>query len=167
MHVTDLQRVLGWRNHVDVRRYMYTQHEISAVEHKSWFERVTLDAGKSLLIFEINKQPLGFVNFSKRHAGAIADWGFYLAPEAPKGSGRLLGETALAYAFGELTLHKVCGEALGFNERSIRFHQNLGFVMEGNLRDQYFDGNCYHNVINFGLLVNEWLPKRETTLKKL
>lgn len=167
MQLADLQRVLAWRNHVDVRRYMYTQHEITLAEHKSWFERAANDACKSLLIFEINQQPLGFINFSKHSVGAIADWGFYLAPDAPKGSGRLLGHAALAYAFSQLKLHKICGEALAFNERSIRFHQSLGFIQEGNLRDQYFDGTSYHNVINFGLLADEWQPKHDLILEKL
>lgn len=167
MQASDLLRVLTWRNHADVRRYMFTQHEITLAEHKNWFERATQDACKSLLIFEVDQQPLGYINFNKRTMGAIADWGFYLAPDAPKGSGRLLGHTALNYAFDELTLHKVCGEALAFNERSIRFHLSLGFIQEGILRDQFFDGNNYLSIINFGLLVNEWRSNNGLTLEKL
>lgn len=167
MRPEDLSTVLAWRNHVEVRRYMYTQHEISKTEHQAWFKRASQDDCKSLLIFELNEQPIGFVNFNKSKVGAIADWGFYLAPDVPKGSGRLLGRTALAYAFNELALHKVCGEALAFNERSLRLHLTLGFTNEGNLRDQYFDGVKYHNVIAFGLLADEWPPETESTLEKL
>lgn len=29
MVATDLERVLGWRNHPEVRRHMYTQHAIT------------------------------------------------------------------------------------------------------------------------------------------
>jgi UDP-4-amino-4,6-dideoxy-N-acetyl-beta-L-altrosamine N-acetyltransferase len=53
-------------------------------------------------------------------------------------------------------LHKLCGQALAFNERSIRFHQNLGFRREGVLRQQHFDGEQYHDVVCFGLLASEW-----------
>ena len=152
----DLDRVLGWRNHPDVRRYMYTQHEILLTEHQCWFERTLLDSKIHLLIFELDELPLGFIQFNVSPTGGIADWGFYAAPDAPKGSGRKLGNTVLNHAFNQLKFHKVCGQALDFNERSIGFHQTMGFKQEGTLCDQYFDGLRYHNVINFGLLAHDW-----------
>lgn len=158
MVYADLTLVLTWRNHPDVRRYMYTQHEITLDEHQSWFERSLLDSKKHLLIFEVDHQPLGFVNFNERENGGIVDWGFYAAPDAPKGSGRQLGRAALSHAFTQLKLHKVSAQALAYNERSIQFHQSLGFQQEGILRDQHFDGEHYYNVICFGLLCHEWQP---------
>jgi len=154
----DLELVLSWRNDPEVRRYMYTQHKITLDEHQDWFERTQQDQRKQLLIFESDNQPLGFINFSESANGGIADWGFYAAPDAPKGSGRQLGQAALNHAFTQLKLHKVCGRALAFNERSIHFHQSLGFQQEGTLRDQHFDGERYHHVICFGLLSHEWQP---------
>jgi UDP-4-amino-4,6-dideoxy-N-acetyl-beta-L-altrosamine N-acetyltransferase len=153
---TDLARVLAWRNHPDVCQYMYTQNEISLDEHLRWFELSLQDARKHLLIFEFNDQPLGFVNFNELDGGGIADWGFYAAPDAPKGIGRRLGQAALDHAFNKLKLHKICGQALAHNERSSRFHQNLGFQQEGILREQHYDGERYQNVICFGLLSCEW-----------
>jgi UDP-4-amino-4,6-dideoxy-N-acetyl-beta-L-altrosamine N-acetyltransferase len=154
----DLERVLAWRNHPDVRRYMYTQHEINLNEHQRWFELKLQDSKNHLLIFEVDQQPCGFVNFTQTGNGGIADWGFYMAPDAPKGSGRQLGLVSLSQAFTKLNLHKVCGEALAYNNRSILFHQALGFQQEGTLRDEHFDGERYHNVIRFGLLSHEWQP---------
>ena len=151
----DLMRVLAWRNHLDVRRYMYTQNEITLDEHQSWFERTVQDARKHLLIFELDNQPLGFVNFSES-TGGVADWGFYAAPDAAKGIGRQLGQAALNHAFNKLKLHKICGQALAFNERSIQFHKTLGFQQERILRDQHYDGERYHHVICFGLLSHDW-----------
>ena len=158
----DLGCVLSWRNHPDIRRYMYTQHEISLDEHRSWFERASQDPRKHLLIFEVNNVAQGFVNLCEQAASGIADWGFYVAPEAVKGTGRKLGQTTLDYAFNDLNLHKVCGQALAFNERSIKFHRDLGFQQEGVLRDQHYDGVNYHAVICFGLLNTEWSSKLES-----
>ena len=155
----DLERVLAWRNHPDVRRYMYTQHEITLHEHLRWFERAMQDPKNSLLIFELNQQPQGFVNFTEVGNGGVADWGFYTAPDAPKGSGLQLGRAALNHAFSQLKLHKICGQALAGNSRSITFHQSLGFQQEGILRDQHFDDERYHHVNCFGLLGSEWLPQ--------
>ena len=131
MAQADVALVFAWRNHMDVRRYMYTQHEITLDEHQHWFERTRQDSRKHLLIFEIDDQASGFVSFNEVGTGRVADWGFYVAPDAPKGTGRALGHTALNYAFNDIKLHKVAGEALHFNKRSIEFHKTLGFQQEG------------------------------------
>lgn len=159
MVASDLERVLAWRNHPEVRRYMYTQHEITLEEHSRWFERATQDRSRHLLIFEKDAVPLGFINIHQIATGGIADWGFYAAPDAPKGTGRQLGQAALQYAFKSAGLHKLCGQALGYNEKSIQFHLSLGFTQEGILRQQHFDGQHYHDVVCFGLLASEWQKK--------
>lgn len=156
MKESDLELVLSWRNQPEVRRYMFMKQEISMDEHTRWYARASLEPERHLLVFEINEVPLGFINIHTIATGGIADWGFYAAPDAPKGTGRLLGQTALRYAFEQVTLHKVCGQVLAFNERSIRFHLNLGFQREGVLKKQHFDGQSYYDVVCFGLLASEW-----------
>ncbi|MGC8697051.1 MAG: UDP-4-amino-4,6-dideoxy-N-acetyl-beta-L-altrosamine N-acetyltransferase [Halothiobacillus sp.] len=157
MQASDLARVLGWRNHPDVRRFMYSQHEISPQEHQAWFNQHQQNPAKTMLIFEAAGVPQGFVQFTRRTGESpIADWGFYIAPDAPKGTGRRMGLAALSFAFNELNLHKVCGEAFGYNAASIGFHQAMGFVQEGERRARYFDGTAYHSVILFGLLKSAW-----------
>ena len=155
----DLPMVLAWRNHADVRRYMFTQHEIGLDEHRNWFAKASQDTSRCLLIVEENKQAFGYVQFSKVEDGGIADWGFYTSPEASKGTGRKLGVMALNYAFGSLKLHKVCGQAIASNQASIAFHQRLGFTLEGVLRDQQRVNGAYLSLHCFGLLSSEWQAK--------
>ncbi len=152
----DLEQMLAWRNQPKVRACMLTQHEISLDEHRQWFERCSKDSSRRLMIVEEGGDPLGFVGFSGVESGAIATWGFYAAPETAKGTGTKLGLTALEFAFGELLLHKVCGQALAFNEASIRMHQKFGFRQEGVLREQHKINESYHDIICFGLLRDEW-----------
>lgn len=154
----DLEMVLGWRNNPDVRNFMYTRHEISLKEHSDWFTSASCDSNRHLLIFEQNAIAKGFVQISQKSHN-LADWGFYIAPDAPKGTGIALGQAALTYAFSRLKLHKLCGEALGYNEKSIRFHLKLGFTQEGVLREQHYDGVQYNNIYCFGLLAREWETK--------
>lgn len=152
----DLDRVLVWRNHESVRRYMYTQHEITESEHRAWYTRASTDPSRHLLIYESKGVALGFAHLAELACGSIADWGFYNAPDAPRGTGSALGRLVLDYAFAQARLHKVCGQALAYNQRSIEFHQKMGFSREGVLRDQHFDGEAYHDVICFGLLASQW-----------
>ncbi|MGI1671161.1 MAG: UDP-4-amino-4,6-dideoxy-N-acetyl-beta-L-altrosamine N-acetyltransferase [Neptuniibacter sp.] len=156
MESSDLELVLAWRNHPDVRSYMYTKHEISLVEHTRWFEKASKSNGAHLLIFEYEGVPRGFCNIKEIADGGIADWGFYIAPEASTVTGRMLGEAVLTYAFTTAKIHKLCGQVLKYNKKSIIFHKKMGFVQEGVLRDQHYDGLKYHDVVCFGLFANEW-----------
>ena len=153
---SDLEQVLKWRNHPDVRSYMYSTHEIRMDEHRAWYAHASKNPAIDLLIYEQNGQAYGFANITLTRCPEVADWGFYIAPGAPKGCGRELGARTLNYAFVKLSLHKICGQALGFNERSISFHKRLGFVEEGRLRDQHFHGDQFQDVVCFGLLSSEW-----------
>jgi len=152
----DLALVLAWRNHPDIRRYMYTTHVIAEPEHMAWYDRASQDDHKHLLIFQLAGIPMGFASLTTNAIANIADWGFYLAPNAKRGEGRKLGKAVLDYAFNTLSLHKVCGQALDFNTRSIDFHTRLGFTTEGKLREQHFDGAQHHSIVLFGMLRHEW-----------
>ena len=160
MTVADLERVLELRNHPEIRRYMLTKHEITIEEHQMWFERASKDFNLSLLVFELNKICCGYVQFKETNFNGVVDWGFYIAPDAPKGSGSKLGIAALEMAFNKAGVFKVCGQALHWNKPSIKFHLSLGFVQEGLLRDQHFDGITYHDMIYFGMLKRDWLAKK-------
>jgi len=158
----DLPMVLAWRNHPEVRDFMFTQHDITLEEHRQWFARVQLDKSRQQLIVMDGIVPLGFVQFNFVSQGGIADWGFYVRPDATKGSGTKLGQAALMHGFKVIGLHKVCGQAIKSNAASIVFHQKLGFTEEGRLREQRLIGDYYHTLICFGLIAKEWLEKNLT-----
>ena len=69
----DLTMVLSWRNHADVRRYMFTQHEISLDEHRNWFAKASQDPSRCLLIVEEAKQAIGYVQFSNVEDDGVGD----------------------------------------------------------------------------------------------
>lgn len=149
----DLACIRGWRNAPSVRAHLFTTQEISADEHRRWFDKLSVDTSRRLWLYERDGRALGFVQLSGVAPGGIADWGFYAAPDAPRGSGRAMGRLALAKAFGEEQLHKVCGQTLAGNTASIRCHLALGFRAEGVLREQHRDAQGgYHDIHCFGLL---------------
>ncbi|MBT4147117.1 MAG: UDP-4-amino-4,6-dideoxy-N-acetyl-beta-L-altrosamine N-acetyltransferase [Gammaproteobacteria bacterium] len=158
MIMEDLPMILAWRNHPDIRRFMFNQHVIEMDEHRNWFEKTLNDPTRRLLIVEDRNEPFGYVQFSNVVSGGVSDWGFYVRPDAPKGNGRKLGITALNYAFSILDLHKVCGQAIANNKASISFHLRLGFAEEGMLREHHCNNGEYHSLICFGLLKYEWQP---------
>lgn len=157
----DLAMVRVWRNHPEVRRYMYNNHEISSDEHIKWFEQAINDSARKLLIVEDHIGPLGFAQFSGVRVGGVADWGFYVRPAAPKGSGSKLGFAVLNHGFTALELHKICGQVIYDNLASRAFHAKMGFREEGVLREHQIIEGVRHNVICYGLLKAEWRNKSD------
>lgn len=155
MTLKDLDTVLSWRNTPEVRQFMYSQEIITPEEHKNWFQRCQLDNNRHLLIYVHEGADAGFVQFTQTHPH-VFNWGFYLSPQAHKGTGSSMGRAALDYLFNQLKGHKVCGEALQKNDKSIRYHLKLGFQQEALLREEYFDGDQFQSVYRFGLLNYEW-----------
>lgn len=152
----DLELVLAWRNHPEIRRHMFTQREITLDEHLLWFEGSRQDVTHQLLVYERAGVAEGFVQFTGAYAGSAANWGFYAAPDSPRGTGKKLVRAALGFGFNTIGLHKICGQALDFNIASINLHLAVGFRQEGLLREQRLVGGSYCNLIYFGLLKSEW-----------
>lgn len=160
MSSDDLEMVLAWRNHHDIRRYMLNDDLIGLDEHRAWFCRASSDPSRILLIIEENLLPLGFVQFADIDSRGVAEWGFYVRPDAPKGSGRKLAFCALRYVFEKVGLQKVCGRVLGKNIASIAFHKKIGFTQEDFLSVDELGGGFSDCMVVFGLNRCDWDPRQ-------
>ena len=159
----DLGMILEWRNAPEVRRHMYSKHEITMEEHREWFRRMQGDRESRWFVYANEGRAEGVVYFTQyRPDSGTSFWGFYTAPGTPAGTGTRLGLDALSEAFGPLRLHKLNSEVLATNERSIRFHEKLGFQLEGRFRDFHHDGERYVDVVRVGILSSEWEERRKS-----
>lgn len=73
-----------------------------------------------------------------------------------KGIGTEMVKAVLAIAFEELKLHKVTLGVFDFNTPAIHCYEKVGFVKEGMLRDARKNGDNYWNLIEMGILEDEW-----------
>jgi len=157
---TDLAVIRGWRNHPDINRFMFTQHEVSTSEHVSWFESSILNKLRSLFVYEVDGSIQGFLQLEKKSTESeVYEWGFYINPDAKRGLGTKMARLAFDRLFVEMGAVKLFAEVLSFNEPSIRFHNKLGFKQEGVLRQQHLLKGQYHDVYCFGLLKSDGLNK--------
>jgi len=164
-----LELVLQWRNAPSIRENMYTSHMISMDEHRTWFEKTKdSNTAKWFVYHEKNGDPAGVVGFTdinERNHNAF--WGFYTAENSPPGIGSRMGYEALEHAFQQYKFHKLNGEILAHNAKSIRYHEKLGFTREGLFRDHHFDGSNYVDIVRMGILKHEWSKKRLSVLDAL
>ena len=159
----DLEKILSWRNSERIRVNMYSDHSISLSEHTAWFERLQLQETSKFLLFEAVERPAGLVYFTDIDAeNNRSHWGFYLGEEnLPRGYGSALGTMGLEYAFNNLNIRKLCGEAFAFNDASIRFHEKFGFAVEGRFVKHVLKRGVYEDVISFALFRESWITKQQ------
>jgi UDP-4-amino-4,6-dideoxy-N-acetyl-beta-L-altrosamine N-acetyltransferase len=161
----DLCTIRDWRNHLDIKQYMFSQHEIKETEHMMWFNEIKNNCLKTINVYEENTEIKGFLQLQKKtQESNVYEWGFYISPNAVRGTGTKMALLALQKVFGEMQGEKVFGEVLNFNEPSIKLHKKLGFYQEGVLRQQHLLNNNYYDVHCFGLLKSEWLNMVENKI---
>jgi RimJ/RimL family protein N-acetyltransferase len=85
--------------------------------------------------------------------GDRANWG--------KGYGSEALQLALAFAFGELNLHRVTATVFGYNERSTALFEKMGFQREGVYREFLRRDGQRYDMILYGLLDREWAMTNE------
>ena len=122
-------------------------------EHVAWFERKEA-AGEAPWVFEIDSIPLGFVQFDKTDCPDTVEWGFYVAPDATKGTGQRLGIAAISYIFKREVINQVIGQVTPDNLRSQRFHERLGFHRMSSVASQ--ESSSATPLISFSLSRSEW-----------
>ncbi len=168
MEERDLPVVLRWRNTERIRRNMYTDHVISEDEHRAWFQKVQEQKRSVHLVFEMSGVPVGVVNitdFDTRNN--TCHWGFYVgSPDAPQGSGTAMGLLALEHIFEHLKIRKLIGEALEYNDASIRFHERLGFVQEGRFIQHVLKDGRSENVVTLAHFSDRWQCIKESLLER-
>jgi UDP-4-amino-4,6-dideoxy-N-acetyl-beta-L-altrosamine N-acetyltransferase len=89
------------RNQEDVRKYMYTSHEITESEHDGWLASLEGNNRQAVFVAIRNGQAVGIVSLNAINAvQKTADWAFYLDSDIQgKGLGSLVEFWMLDYAF--------------------------------------------------------------------
>jgi UDP-4-amino-4,6-dideoxy-N-acetyl-beta-L-altrosamine N-acetyltransferase len=154
------------RNQPDVRRFMYTDHEISEAEHLNWLEGLRSSSRQQVFVVVIEGAPVGVVSLSAINTThRTADWAFYLDTTLQgKGLGSQVEMWMLDYAFGAAGLEKLNCEVLEINPAVIKMHQKFGFMVEGVRREHIIRDGKRVNVVLLGISKREWQTQRPNVL---
>lgn len=151
-----------WRNAAHIRNCMIRDDYIEYQHHVEWFNRMLGDTQRLYLIYECDAKTLGLTYFTDINLiDRRCTWGFYVGEaDAPKGSGLQMGMLALDYIFAQYELNKICSEVLVDNIISQRFHERLGFIIEGKLCEHYWRNGGFADVYVYGLLKDSWEKRK-------
>jgi len=98
--LNEKKEVLKWRNHPEIRKWMYNKEEIPLKNHLEFIESLKND--KSRLYFKVDN--IGIINY--KITNNIAEIGLHKNPEK-KGVGKILMQKLIDYGFNELNLKKL------------------------------------------------------------
>lgn len=160
-----------WRNDLEVMCSTNPSLDVYPLETtKEFVDHVILGSptAKSYIMVEKEKETaIGIISLinidhENRNAECIIDigekeyWGQGYGTEGL----RLL----LDYVFYEMNLHRVSLKVFSFNDRAIRLYTKIGFQEEGNSRQSLFRNGEWHDIIDMGILQNEYF---ETQVKSI
>jgi RimJ/RimL family protein N-acetyltransferase len=139
-------RTLTWTNDPELARLLGRGRRVSDEEHDTWFR--SLNDRTDTVFFAIELGPaqthignVWLANIDRRHHKAEVR--IVIGAAAPAGSGSRAIDLIAMHAFHSLGLHRLYAFVLAFNPRARRAFEKAGFVVEGTLRDDRFDGASF------------------------
>ncbi len=160
----DTAKIVKWRNLPSVRRYLYSQDELTEAQHISYFHN-TVEQGKCVqYVIVVNngtfESEIGTI-FIKNidYGNRKGEYGIFIGEEWARGKGysKVATGEILRIAFRELNLNRVYLTVLNNNIYAIKSYQSQGFQIEGWLRQDYCRDGAYMNVLLMAILRNDWL----------
>lgn len=151
---------LAWNNDPELARLLDRPRGIASDEHLKWFDGL---AGRNDTVFRaIYSEPgprhignVWLANIDQRHRKAEVR--ILIGDKSAHGGG--FGSLALdaiaRYAFDHLDLHRVYAYVLAFNPRARRAFERAGFVLEGTLRGDRWDGTQFVDTFVLGRLKSQ------------
>ncbi len=163
------ERVRQLRNQPQVRRFMYTDHEISPQEHQAWLTSLEGNGRQAVYVVMVDDVPRGVVSLNAINAlHQCADWAFYLDSELQgKGLGSQVECWLLDHAFDDVGLAKLNCEVLASNPAVVRLHQKFGFTLEGVRRQNVCKDGVRLDVMLLGITADEWRAQRPQIIQRL
>ncbi len=172
---TDLATCQRWINSPEIRPFIGSgDFPITRVGEKKFFEDAN-EASKSpknVVLAIVRKDGNEFIGTIGLHD---LDWvnrsavtGTLIGDPTNRGQG--FGTEAkmllLEYAFNTLNLNRIGSAALDSNGRSLRYSEKCDYQVEGRTRQAIFKNGRYHDLIQLGILKNDWDKRRQKTQTK-
>ena len=120
------EMILKWRNHPEIRMWMYNQDEIKLEEHLRFIE--SLKSRKDKLYFLVKKEEefIGVIDFTQLVEKKSVHMGIYSNPNL-KGNGKILLNKIIDYSFNNLKVERIFSEGLMENEKAYILYKSFNF----------------------------------------
>ncbi|EGK8009161.1 UDP-4-amino-4,6-dideoxy-N-acetyl-beta-L-altrosamine N-acetyltransferase [Campylobacter lari] len=121
------EKIRLYRNHPEIKKYLYQKHYITKYEHKNFIKKLKQNTLKNYYCIIYNKQILGSINFEIISDNTI-EFGFYANPFSKiSGLGRILEHISLYYTFKIKKYQNLELEIFNHNIQVINLHKKFKF----------------------------------------
>ncbi|WP_041958566.1 UDP-4-amino-4,6-dideoxy-N-acetyl-beta-L-altrosamine N-acetyltransferase [Sulfurospirillum arsenophilum] len=119
--------ILMWRNHENVKAYMYNANEISEAEHFDFIEALKTREDRRYFLVQHEGIDIGVIDFNDISTSS-ATLGLYANPKLDqKGIGSLLMQSIVEYAFKRLKVNILKAEVFEDNAKAKALYEKFGF----------------------------------------
>lgn len=148
-------------NHPDPRQTLYYALPSSLTKHRKKIEKALAD--HQTIIFTIcrneDDKPIGITSFVRIDwIGRMATFYIAIAEKTnwSKGYGREVTQLMIDYAFATLNLNRIQLHVSTENGAAVNVYKQVGFTIEGTLRQAMYHDNHYSDFYVMGILKDEW-----------
>jgi RimJ/RimL family protein N-acetyltransferase len=161
----DLPLFVNWLNDPETIKGLSLFRPISIEDEETWFENLckgSLDERPFVIDVRAKENSwtsignLGFSRIDWRVRSA--EFGICIGEKSywNQGYGSEAVHLLLEYGFKTLNLNRIFLRVFATNPRAIRSYEKVGFILEGNLRQAYFDDGKYIDVLIMSVLNSEF-----------
>ncbi len=161
----DIDLLLAWMNNPEIYRYINRYRPVGRAEEREWI--ANLHKRENDVVFLIAAQeedrPIGCCGLHGiSNPNRAAQLGIVIGDERfhNRGFGGEAMELLCEYGFNGLNLNRIGLEVYDYNERACRCYERVGFRKEGCLREARFWDGRYRDILQYGLLAEEWRARR-------
>lgn len=123
--------VLSWRNHRDVRKWMFNSDEIPLDAHIQFIHRLNSLNDRIYFLIKQSQRPIGVIDFTEiDYNEKSAHMGIYVKP-GERGKGSILMTLIAEYAFKELKIDTIFSEVFEENTPAVELYKKNNFVITG------------------------------------
>lgn len=158
LKINDWENTLRWRNNITIKEMaMMHPFPITEIVEKEWYNAILKSTSDKTIYFAVankNDAPIGFITLNKinyTHKNCYLGIVIGDREEQGKGYGKEAIELITAYAFKTLNLNKITVEVVEINKHALMLYKKLGFTEEGRLKQHYYTGGVYLDVIIMSL----------------
>jgi RimJ/RimL family protein N-acetyltransferase len=150
-----LSRTLRWTNDPELARLLGRAGRVAEDEHQQWFRSLSTRTDTVFFAIEVGSANTHIGNvwladIDRRHRKAEVR--IVIGDPAQSGSGSRAIDLIATHAFDAMGLHRLYAYVLAFNPRARRAFEKCGFVLEGTLCDDRFDGTAFVDAFLLGRL---------------
>jgi RimJ/RimL family protein N-acetyltransferase len=142
----DLKLLQQWRNLAYFKKYFREYRDLNFDQQEDWYQKKVLQ-DPSTLMFSIKRVEddlllgccgLCYINWIHRHTDLSLYIGYQECYIDEEGYALESCKLLFDYAFNELGLNKIWTEIYEFDHKKKRLYKDLGFLIDGILREQYY-----------------------------